>query len=114
VVPGIGTIHVFRDSSHQPGVVDEHVHAAELLGRGLNERIHFGAPGYVDLHGRGLTASALDVSHNCLKPIHATRAEEHAGAFAGQVTRGGFAEAAAGSSDDDDLSFNVRHAAPLS
>jgi hypothetical protein len=59
-----------------------------------------------------LTASALDVSHNCLKPSHATRAEEHAGALAGQVARSGLAEAAAGASDDDDLSLNVRHAAP--
>jgi hypothetical protein len=80
----------------------------------LKERIHFSAPGYVDPHGRGPTASALDVSHNCLEPIHATRAEEHAGALAGQVARSGLAETAAGASDDDDLSFNVRHAAPLS
>jgi hypothetical protein len=113
-VPLIDERLVDRREGHQPGVVHEHVHAPELRGRGLNERIDLGALGYVDPHGRGLAACALDVSHNCLEPVHTTRADKHAGALGWPGDAQWPRPAAAGAGDDDDLPFNVRHAAPLS
>src|SRR5262249_19189559 len=72
-------------------------------------RVDVLALGHVHLHGRGLATGLLDVCHDRLELVGASRAQEHLRALACEVARGGLAETAARARDDDDLALDAGH-----
>jgi len=107
LVPLVGQARRHRGDGHVAGVVDQHVDPAEGLDGGGDHGVGVGLDGDVGPDGDRLAAGGGDLGDQGLQAVDAAGGQHQAGALGGEVAGGGFAQAAAGPGDDDDLAGNV-------
>ena len=91
------------------GVVDQHVHGAEMRGGRVDRRVHRGLVGDVDVPvAGGKSAPQQFVCQCCTFAVEHVQ-QRHARAFLGQPQRAGTADAECGAGDDADLVLNPFH-----
>ena len=93
---------------HHAGVVEDHVDAAVLLDGGVDQRLDLRRIGYVGGTCGRLAAASRNLLDEHLQPLDAPRPQHHRCPALGEISRGRFAQTAAGAGDDDDLARDVR------
>src|SRR5690606_31393145 len=110
-VPFVQLEGVQAGQRHHAGIVDDHVDPAELLAGVVDEGLGALAAGDVQPAEQCRTARLVDLSGECLQTFHPSRTQYDLGALVRQQTRGGFADATAGTGYEDDFAADVRHVA---